>query len=103
MPAFEFMFMVGAVVFLGITTAVTLIYALEQRAARRSAEDLRDNAINIADAALESQATSEKRQEEVSKIHQEMLGRPIQYVMPQGAVETIGNLLIQYLQQTERR
>ena len=103
MPAFEFMFMVGAVVFLGITNAVSFIYSLEQRSARKEAEALRDNAINIADAALESQATSERRQEEISKIHQELMARPIQYMMPMQAVENLGQAIIQYLQVTERR
>lgn len=99
----EFVFMVFVVVVLAVTNSISFIYSLELRGSKKEAERQRDAAIGIADKALEAQQGSETRQAEIAKLHQELLGRPITYVMPAGAIENLGNAIVQYLQSTERK
>jgi hypothetical protein len=57
----------------------------------------RDKANALSLVALDSQTRTEERMTEVSKIHQELLSRPINVLVPPNFVETLGNALVQYL------
>jgi hypothetical protein len=50
--------------------------------------------------ALDNAARADERAEDVAKIHQELLSRPIQAMIPMGAIETIANAVAQYLNES---
>ena len=52
---------------------------------------------SLADDALESSKRADERATETAKIHQELLARPVQAVIPMGAIETIASAIVQYL------
>ena len=47
--------------------------------------------------ALDNATRADERAAEVAKIHQELLSRPIQAMIPAGAIEAIGNAVVQWL------
>ena len=50
--------------------------------------------------ALDNAARADERAAETAKIHQELLSRPIQAMIPMGAIETIANAVAQYLNES---
>ena len=52
----------------------------------------------LAEQALENSTRMDKRMREVSKIHQELLNRPVNVVMSPEAVNSIGNTIVSYLE-----
>jgi hypothetical protein len=49
------------------------------------------------DRALDNAYRADERAAETAKIHQELLARPVQAMIPMGAIETIAASVVQYL------
>jgi hypothetical protein len=49
------------------------------------------------DLALNAAARADERATETAKIHQELLARPVQALIPANSVEVLGQMIIQYL------
>ena len=95
--------MLAVIVILASTNTISFLYSWEERRQKLDARRQRDQAVDVADKALVAQNQSETRQAEVAKIHQELLSRPVQAVIPTGAIEAMAQAVIQYLQATEKK
>ena len=49
------------------------------------------------DRVLDNAARADERSDNVAKIHQELLTRPIQAMIPMGSIEQIGSMIVSYL------
>src|SRR5271166_5827739 len=73
---------------------VILYFARKDLAATREAWH---HAQNSAAQAQDLQEHAEHKMEEVSKIHQELLSRPVQAIIPANAIQVIAEAIITYM------
>lgn len=52
------------------------------------------------DRVLDAAARADERADDTAKIHQELITRPVQAMIPMGAIETIANAVAQYLNES---
>jgi hypothetical protein len=82
-------FELATIILSGITGVLfAYIYDLRKTIARES---------NLADEAMDAAERADARANETAKIHQELLARPVQAVIPMDAIETIAQAVIQYI------
>jgi Recombination endonuclease VII len=82
-------FELATIILSGITgVLLAYIYDLRKTIVRES---------NLADEAMDAAERADARANETAKIHQELLARPVQAVIPMNAIETIAQAVIQYI------
>ena len=78
------------IILLAASLGGSLLYNAFQKVELRQARESFDR-------VLDNAARADERAADVAKIHQELLARPVQAIVPRESIEIMGNLIVQYL------